>query len=288
VKLQGFLDRVAPLGRKLSGQLPLCPWSAVLGALRPSTLGGHPPRFAIEEVERDGEVKRLRFGEKHFFWFPAQTPLTPELWSEYLCVFWHHPANGHYYLAPDTPVAPGDVCIDCGACEGYFAQQALEAGASRVICVEPSAQMARCLERTFAEAVKEGRATIMNAAAGAVDGACSFSFDEADPFSGRLSADAAHAKVRMATIDSLRAELGLGRVDYIKMDIEGAELQALEGALGTLRRDRPKLAITTYHRPFDFVALNAVLTSLGYRTRPVGVTRRDSATHRPVMLHAGR
>jgi hypothetical protein len=43
--------------------------------------------------------------------------------------------------------------------------------------------------------------------------------------------------------------------DFIKMDIEGAELETLKGAEQTIRRFRPKLAICLYHRPEDFVTI---------------------------------
>jgi FkbM family methyltransferase len=42
-----------------------------------------------------------------------------------------------------------------------------------------------------------------------------------------------------------------GRVSFIKMNIEGAEIEALAGAAGAIRRWRPKLAISAYHRPSD-------------------------------------
>jgi FkbM family methyltransferase len=55
-------------------------------------------------------------------------------------------------------------------------------------------------------------------------------------------------RVQTVTLDDYVELLGLERVDFIKMDIEGAEALALRGAMGTLRRFRPRLAICLYHR----------------------------------------
>ena len=52
------------------------------------------------------------------------------------------------------------------------------------------------------------------------------------------------------TIDDYATE-HLERVDFIKMDIEGAELAALSGAANVIGRHRPKLAISGYHKPED-------------------------------------
>ena len=47
-------------------------------------------------------------------------------------------------------------------------------------------------------------------------------------------------------------ELSLpGRVAYLKMDVEGAESEALAGAPGLIARDQPALAISLYHRSED-------------------------------------
>lgn len=54
------------------------------------------------------------------------------------------------------------------------------------------------------------------------------------------------------TIDEIVSTQGLERVDYIKMDIEGAEIPALEGGLATIKRFRPNLAISIYHAPEHF------------------------------------
>jgi uncharacterized protein YqjF (DUF2071 family) len=45
--------------------------------------------------------------------------------------------------------------------------------------------------------------------------------------------------------------VGDERVTFIKMNIEGAEIDALKGAARTIRRWQPKLAISAYHRPSD-------------------------------------
>lgn len=53
----------------------------------------------------------------------------------------------------------------------------------------------------------------------------------------------------LTTIDKLADELKLERVDYIKMDIEGAEPNALLGARATLAKFKPRMAISAYHAP---------------------------------------
>lgn len=65
------------------------------------------------------------------------------------------------------------------------------------------------------------------------------------------------------TIDDTVERLGLDRVDFIKMDIEGAELRALRGAEQTIRRHRPKLAISIYHQMSDFTTIPRWLYALG-------------------------
>lgn len=73
--------------------------------------------------------------------------------------------------------------------------------------------------------------------------------------------------VETLSIDDLVELNKISRVDFIKMDIEGSELKALEGAIKTIRKYRPKLAISIYHRLSDFVEIPEFLLSLnlGYR-----------------------
>jgi len=55
------------------------------------------------------------------------------------------------------------------------------------------------------------------------------------------------------SIDDFVEQRGLKKVDFIKMDIEGAEPIALKGAVNTIKKYRPKLAIAIYHSMNDFV-----------------------------------
>lgn len=49
---------------------------------------------------------------------------------------------------------------------------------------------------------------------------------------------------------------------FIKLDVEGAELEALKGAADTIRRNRPKLAVCVYHRPGDLFEIPLFIKSL--------------------------
>lgn len=64
-------------------------------------------------------------------------------------------------------------------------------------------------------------------------------------------AETGHIEVR--SIDSIIPESE--RVTFIKMDIEGMEFMALHGACNTIKRCKPKLAISLYHKPEDLTEI---------------------------------
>lgn len=64
------------------------------------------------------------------------------------------------------------------------------------------------------------------------------------------------------TLDSFVEQTGLDCVDLIKFDLEGADLHALIGAFYTIRKYRPQLAISIYHRIKEFWEIPIVLFQL--------------------------
>ncbi len=79
-----------------------------------------------------------------------------------------------------------------------------------------------------------------------------------------------HVQIQLTTIDAFCAQHELGRVDFVKMDIEGAELLALRGAVKVIGTYQPKLLLEIEeahtqkygYKPQDVFAM---LASYGYR-----------------------
>ena len=141
----------------------------------------------------------------------------------------------------------GDCAIDVGGHIGFFTMQMAEAVGpeGRVYAFEPFDANADLLERSIAENGFGGRVRFQRAAAGAASGTATLTFpvetlnsggayllrDGSAPLSGNRKKE-----VPLVALDSL----DLPRpVRVIKMDVEGAEPQVMQGAARILRDDKP-------------------------------------------------
>jgi FkbM family methyltransferase len=68
--------------------------------------------------------------------------------------------------------------------------------------------------------------------------------------------------VETISIDDFVRVNQVPKIDFIKMDIEGSEREALNGAVETIRRFKPKLAISAYHRPDDLLLLPPLIQTI--------------------------
>ena len=152
-------------------------------------------------------------------------------------------------------VRRGDIVLDCGANIGVFTRYALEHGAARVVAIEPAPDNLECLRRN---AGHDTRVVIYPK--GVWDKEDVLTLHESDATSAMdsfVSTENTHPgpRIPLTTVDRIVSELNLPRVDFIKMDIEGAESHALRGARQTLARFHPRLEVEAGESP-------ALLTSV--------------------------
>lgn len=86
----------------------------------------------------------------------------------------------------------------------------------------------------------------------------SFQSDENMRTAGKI-VESGNIQINVDKIDNIVKE---NKVDFIKMDIEGSELNALRGAANAIRRDHPILAICVYHKRQDLLEIPAYISEL--------------------------
>jgi FkbM family methyltransferase len=159
----------------------------------------------------------------------------------------------------------GDVTIDAGGCWGdtalYFAQLA-----AKVFCFECIPSNVKIIQENIALNPALGtKISIVQAALWDRSGE-KLVFKDTGPGS-RTASDGIGVEVETQTLDDFVKMNSLDRVDFIKMDIEGSEPEALAGAEWTIRKHRPQLAISIYHDARHLASIPIWLSSLnvGYQ-----------------------
>ena len=145
-------------------------------------------------------------------------------------------------------VRPGDVFVDVGANIGLFSLKAalIVGRKGRVIAVEPGLAASRLLTENLAfndvPHVRQVRTAL------GINGQATLHHVNLgdDPQAFSLLSDGTDAEgenVPVTTLDALVAELGLGRMDCIKIDVEGAEERVIAGARQSLGRWHPTVIL---------------------------------------------
>lgn len=197
----------------------------------------------------------------------------------------------------------GDVVIDIGANIGsHTLPLAVRVGdAGRVVAIEPTAwafeklTLQLSLNPDLSARVTPLQAMLLADSKSSVPEAIPSSWPLATP----AEAHSEHGGVakstrgaRAITLDELVAELGLARVDFVKLDVDGFELEVLRGAKQTLATFAPTILFE--HAPYTLVEkgyepdeMTRLLLDAGYRFRDLSGAMFDGDGRRLPDVLAG-
>jgi FkbM family methyltransferase len=158
------------------------------------------------------------------------------------------------YFVKQLRLGQDEVFVDCGAFTGNTLSHFIKNRKGKykaAIAFEPDPY-------SFQKLVKNhgGNPKITLINAGAYDRGGEIQFDALGSIGSKITDESNPAgksrSIQVKSIDSLDM---CGEITFIKMDVEGAELNALKGAKETILRNKPKLAISLYHSNEDMVRL---------------------------------
>jgi FkbM family methyltransferase len=155
-------------------------------------------------------------------------------------------------IAMSRSLKPGMIVIDIGANFGYYSllMADLVGPGGRVIAVEPNPHVTPKLRASLALNGFAGRTQVVEAAAGAVsEGSASLYATVAEPKNATIVDDSYVADPKIATISSVplwtaeAVEREFGRIDFLKIDAEGAEEDIISGLRPILAKHSPDLVL---------------------------------------------
>lgn len=281
------LPQTRPVLLALSGRGQGCPPSHALRIAREKEQRTAAKDRILSQsklIERDSAGLELWETPYGRFWIPAG--------QKYVLPFNLAEMETRIYGQGAHYVQTGDTVLDCGANVGTFARFAFVAGAARVVAIEPAPENLECLRRNFAREVEDGRLILVAKGVWHEEGALDLMVDPAnraaDSFVIHRAGATTAIRVPLTTIDRLVAELKLDRVDFIKMDIEGAETNALRGAREVIGKYRPRMSISAYHLPADPDQIPAIVRAAWPDVRvECGPCNYEEGRLRPDVLYFG-
>jgi FkbM family methyltransferase len=164
-----------------------------------------------------------------------------------------------YHYVGAVEVREGDVFLDCGACCGETAVWAARRGAGKIYAFEPNPDSHGYL-RANAEIHGLNRITLVPVGVGATSSRMSMVIEAGNIGGTRLVEDAGGA-VSVTALDDWCRDNAV-RPDFIKMDVEGAEVNALRGARQVITTYKPRLAVCLYHRLSDMWEIPLLLREM--------------------------
>jgi len=193
--------------------------------------------------------------KKHIIFWPISVSKNDLPWL-YHEIFDSYDYNPSSYDNPNMNYSDSQWVIDAGSCEGYFSLFAYKKNDScSIIALEPLIEMKGALEKTFEKKLIEGKFSLVQKALGKEPGDalfsknnesfCDSSIKELNPLEPINSDN--NYKVEVVNLDTLMREYDLKENGIVKMDIEGAEMEALYGGFELMKEHKPKLAIAVYH-----------------------------------------
>ena len=168
------------------------------------------------------------------------------------------------YDYPSAHVSPGNIVIDCGAHIGGFTRVALQAKAQLVVAIEPEKLNIEAFRKNFVAELRSGRVILIEKGIWDKSGTLALHLSNTgDSHSVAIAQNSGRDEsIEVTTLDAIVKSLNLPRVDFIKIDIEGSERNALAGASQVLKQWHPNLAISSYHKQGDPQAICALIWSI--------------------------
>lgn len=161
-----------------------------------------------------------------------------------------------------------DIVLDVGSAMGCFALP-ISKKASSVIVLEPNPKYFATL-KTLIFKYNIENIVLVDKAAWNEQGYKQFYIKEYESsvFIEGADINKSVIQVETDTIDNILFNLGITRIDFMKMDIEGAEIEALSGASNILNNTR-KLVVASYHyrnNEQTYLWVDQYLRSKGFNT----------------------
>jgi FkbM family methyltransferase len=201
----------------------------------------------VEILSQDGKNYHLSIDGLKFYW--PKSFSTDDLSWIYAEIFNDTKINPSSYQNENAPIDKNSWIFDAGAGEGFFTAYALGRTSGPVFAFEPILELKTALIETFKNDYERGRFKMISAGLGKEERTMQLSLNFCHPCDASISNDVnfENRQIEIVTIDEIVASEALSGPGFIKMDIEGAEMDALKGATVTLKNLKPNLAIAVYH-----------------------------------------